>query len=538
MSLQLYIRQGLSAVFLILSVSLPAATQQNSEWYISPIRINIQIGDQQPLQVLDGRTREVKASSWSGDRPELAEIKQESGHATLSAKAAGVVHVIALVETRALTQEIKIWSVPPGMRLAVHWVVPSTGRELGAVQASPTADGPDLFTLDQNAKGTYVRAFTKHGLQLWTWLVPQSDGSIELLCADNMGGAVVTATHADFYTFYLVGKDGKLSWHHKFEGVRKGYAFNTSNLVHLLNQSIDGTSATLSAWDGSTGTEKFELKLPPSYQHEVNVRAFGDAFTCTPDRSVSHPLRTDTSGLIVNTDGDLYAVFTVKHWTISMDKCSAGTVVDVRKAYFSRDDQLILWRVHPDGSPRISIVDVARQSRLSLTTPINIASPTGDIFPDGLGGVLFSMRSITGPPGTATGKRQEQCDEFIYRFTAGGELAYKFPLPRYAGKLHDEMILGENDLGFATRGGTLVAFDVPDGKEVWRWESGMSEVKVNMSTAGGGCLVDTPEGVVWVEDGIERQVVAPHGSEMYTPDVFVQDDPHGLAMIGAFGTPD
>jgi hypothetical protein len=534
-SFQRYIRQGLSAIFLILSASLPVAPQKKSECYISPIRVNIQVGDHQPLQVLDGRTQELKASSWSVDNTELAEIKEESGHAMIYAKAVGVVHVVALVETTALTQEIKIWSVPPGARLAVHWVVPSTGRELGAVQAVATADGPDLFSVDQNATGTYLRAFTKYGLQMWSWLVPHSDDKIELLCADNMGGAAVTATRPDSYTFYLVGKDGKLRWRHKFEGVRKGYAFNTSNLVHLLNQSVDGTSAILSAWDGSTGAEKFELQLPSSYQEEANVQRSGNAFTCTPGRSVSHPLRIDTSGLIVNTDGDLYVVFTVKRWTIGMDKCTTASIVDARKAYFSRDDQLILWRVPSDGSHHSNVVDTAKQSRLSLTTPIDIASPTGEIFTDGLGGVLFSMRSITG---TATGKRQEQSEEFIYRFTENGELAYKFPLPRYEGPLHDELILGENDLGFATRGGTLVAFHVPDGKEVWRWESGMSEVKVNMSTAGGGCLLDTPEGVILVEDGIEKQVVAPHGSEIYTPGVFVQDDPHGLAMIGAFGTPE
>jgi len=62
---------------------------------------------------------------------------------------------------------------------------------------------------------------------------------------------------------------------------------------------------------------------------------------------------------------------------------------------------------------------------------------------------------------------------------------------------------------------------------------GMREFPINMSTAGGGCIVDTPEGLVLVEEGVKKQVVAPRGSEMYTPGLFIQDDPHGLAMLGA-----
>jgi hypothetical protein len=39
----------------------------------------------------------------------------------------------------------------------------------------------------------------------------------------------------------------------------------------LLNQSADGSSAVLSAWDGTSGVEKFELKFPLSRENEVNV---------------------------------------------------------------------------------------------------------------------------------------------------------------------------------------------------------------------------------------------------------------------------
>ena len=61
------------------------------------------------------------------------------------------------------------------------------------------------------------------------------------------------------------------------------------------------------------------------------------------------------------------------------------------------------------------------------------------------------------------------------------------------------MVLGEQDLGFATRGGVLIAFDVKDGNEAWRRDSGASEIEVFAATAGAGCAVRTARGVVEVE---------------------------------------
>jgi hypothetical protein len=515
---------------LVLTVVLPAAAQESLGLHISPMLINVEVGEEQPLQVLDAKGKELTSSGWSVDSSELAEIRHESGQIVLFPKSAGVVHVSTSIEGTTLTAEIKIWSLEPRMRIAgPHWVVPSTGNELAALQAAPTADGPDLFTLDQNDKGTYVRAFTNRGLQMWMSSLPEAGGKAELVCGDNMGGAVLTVTRPHAYSLYVVGKDGELKWHHTFEGVRKGYALNAGNLIHLLNQSVDGTSVELSAWDGSSGVEKFKLKIPSSYEYDVNLRKSGDNFICNPGPSTSRALRIETSGLFVNTDGDAYATFTVKHWTSGVDKCSAGSVAEPQKIYLSRDDQLVLWRVQSDGSHRDTVVETSKQSRLPLATSITDESPTGDIIPDGFGGVLFSIRRVS----KAAQKTEGLVDEFVYRVTEDGELAYKFPLPKYAGKLHDEMVLGEQELGFATRGGMLIAFNVRDGNEVWRWNSGIPEVKINMATAGGGCAVDTPEGLALIEEGVKKQVIAPPGSEMYTPGLFIQDDPHGLAMLGA-----
>jgi hypothetical protein len=493
------------------------------------MHISVEVGQEQPLQVLDLAGNELAATDWSVDNPEVAEIRHESGQVAVYAKAAGVVHVSALVEGTTLGGEIRVWLPEPGMRITGPlWVVPSIGRELAALQAAPTPDGPDFFTLDQNDRVRYVRALTNRGLQLWIWRLPESGGRAELLCADNTGGAILSVARADAYRLYVVGKNGNLEWQHQFHGIRKGYALNASNLLHLLTRSADGTSIALSAWDGSSGKEEFSLKIPSSEEYEVNVQRSGGTFICAPGRSVPHPIHADVSDLFVNTDGDAYAAFTVKHWTLEADKCAAGSMVGAQKIYLSRNDQLVLWRIQSDGSHRDIVIDSSTQSRAPFPAPLAEASPTGGIIPDGLGGVLLSVRSVSN---SAASKTVDSSQEFVYRITEDGSIAYRFPLPPYTGDLHDEMVLGEQDLGFATRGAMLIAFNVRNGSEVWRWNSGISELKINMATAGGGCIVDTSNGLVLVEEGVRKQVVAPHGSDMYVPGLFIEDDPHGLALV-------
>jgi outer membrane protein assembly factor BamB len=505
-------------VFLALAVPVRTAAQDDSGWHISPTEMNIQVGEPRPLQLLDAHGNEDHTEDWSVDDTDLAQITEEGGRAVLYPKAPGVVNVSASLDGTTRTRKITIWPEASKFR-GVQWSVPPIGRETGPLQAVPTGDGPDLFFLDQTDQATYVRAFTHDGLQLWLWRLPEAPGKVEFVCGDDLGGAILAAIRPDSYTLYVVGKDGKALWHRKFAGVRKGHALNYSNTLHVLNQAVDGTWATITALDGATGAEDFSLKIPASEESEINITRSGDKIICAPGRSVTHGLRILTSGLFVNTDGFAYAAFTENDWRVGTDKCAAGSVIDPAKVYFSRDDRLVLWQIHSEGSQKATMVDESRQERASFAAPVTVMSPTGDIIPDGFGGVLLSVRwSHTDIPR----KVISSPDEFVYRITEDGEVAYKFPLPKYAGPLHDEMVLGDNSLGFATRGGVLIAFSVEDGREVWRWDSGASEIKINMATAGGGCAVDTREGLVLVEDGVKKRVVAPSGSQMYTPGQYIR----------------
>jgi outer membrane protein assembly factor BamB len=510
----------LSLLASLVSLVMPpfhAEAQDDSVWHISPTQINIKVGESRPLQILDDHGQEIHSDQWSLDNPDLADLTVEDGRPVLHPKAVGVVNVAASLDGTVRTREVEIRPADSYFR-GVHWAVPPLGRETDDLQAASTADGPDLFFLDQTVEATYVRALSHDGLQFWLWKLPEVARDVKFICGDNLGGAIVAAGYSDSYTLYVVSKDGKLLWHRRFEGVRKGHALNPNNVLHLLNQSSDGIRATIVALDGATGTEKFSLQFPASHENELNVTRIGDKIVCAPNRSASHTLRTLTSGLFVNTDGDAYAAFTQDDWTVGTDKCGVGAVVDPQKVYFSRDDKLVLWRIHSDGSYHATIVDGSKY-RSSFAAPVTVMSPTGDIIPDGFGGVLLSVRwTHTDIPQ----KVKSSPDEFVYRITEDGTVAYKFPLPKYAGPLHDEMVLGEQDLGFATRGGMLIAFNVRDGSEVWRWDSGVRSITINMATAGGGCAVDTPEGLVLVEEGVKKRVLAPPGSQMYSPGEYIR----------------
>jgi hypothetical protein len=325
---------------------------------------------------------------------------------------------------------------------------------------------------------------------------------VELVCGDWTGGALISANHADSFTLYTVGKDGKLRWQHTLAGLRKGHSYTLQHLVHILSQSVDGTVTKLTGFDEVTGKQEFDLTLPASRGTLTHVRKIGTTILCTSESS-SAATRTLTSTLFVNIDGFAYVAFTQVAWALSSANCTPGSVVEPRNVSFARDDRVWLWQIHPDGSHRDTIVEGFQGTR-PLSDPVSAPSPTGGIIPDGLGGVLLSIRwSHDAIVDDAHGLP----DQLVYRIDENGEVVYKLPLPKAAGRLHDDMVLGEDDRGFATRGGFLIAFNVRDGKEIWRWNSNTTDIEVFAALANGGCMVQTPSALVEVQSANESKEV-------------------------------
>ena len=213
--------------------------------------------------------------------------------------------------------------------------------------------------------------------------------------------------------------------------------------------------------------------------------------------------RSGTSRLFVNIDGFAYVAFTQQEWELGAGKCTPGTVLDPADVNQARNQRVLLWQIHPDGTYRSSIVEESK-SNGPLSQPLRVGQPTGSLIPDGLGGVLLSV----GWPriGQKVDAKQSP-EEFIYRLDEDGKVVYEFPLPHYEGPLKDEMVLGENERGFLTRGSILIAFSVQDGKEIWRWDSHTLGIEVFAALANGGCAVQTPTALVQVDNSTDSKEI-------------------------------
>ena len=479
---------GLMALF-----PLRVSAQDNSSWRISPEKINIQVGQDRSLQLLDDLAQELHDAVWSIDDSTVAEIREEDGRAVVHAKAIGTVRVSATLRQQTRSTEIKIWPeaqpLPAG---TTNWAVNPIGREIGDLPAVPNGDGPHLYSLEQTANGsTYLRAGDEDGIQMWTWLMPEKTLDVELVCGDWLGGALVSANRADSFTVYAVGKDGNVRWQETIPGLRKGHTLQ-SGLVYLLSQSADGTASQVTVLDELSGEHKFDLVPPPSSETFVTSGKDGAESACPA--AFLPRARTFVSKLFGNSDGYSYLAFTQSARKLSIPECGSLATVSSRQRLLARDDNLVLWQFHPDGTHRSTTIEVSNTLLGSLAVPM----PTGAIIPDGTDGLLLSVRMsrdlhITG--------RNLAADEFIYRVDRDGNLVYKLPLPKYTGSLHDDMVLGqENRVAFATRGGVLIAFEVQTGKELWRWDSDTPSISVFAALANGDCLVQTSTALVEVHD--------------------------------------
>jgi len=462
------------------------------------------MGEDRALQLLDDFAQELHDATWSVDNADLATIQEEDGRAVLHAKSVGTVVVTASWGGEMRVREIKIWSalrpLPPG---TTNWGMDPIGSEVGDLPAVPTGDGPSTYALEQTSSGkTYLRAVRTDGIQIWTWLMPEQTRNVELICGDWLGGALIAANRDDSYTMYAVAKDGELRWQRTMKGVRKGLADSTDHLVHVLNQSPDGITATVLGLDEKSGAQWFELAVPVSHEEQINLRREGSRISCAQG-SISQLTPARTSRLMVNMDGYGYLSFTQTEWSLTTEKCALGQVIDPKDVTLARDDKLVLWKIDPDGSYRAIIVE-ATKTKQPLSAPANVISPTNALVTDNMNGTLIPVRVSHGK---TTGNTNESTDEFVYRVNQDGELLYKFPLPKYSGPLKDDMVIGHDNVAFATRGSFLIAFSLVSGKELWRWESSEPEISVFAALANGACLVQTPTVLMEVASSTQAKEV-------------------------------
>ncbi len=189
---------------------------------------------------------------------------------------------------------------------------------------------------------------------------------------------------------------------------------------------------------------------------------------------------------MVNMDGNAYLAFSQREWTLTTAGCKPGQEIDAKDVTVSRNDQLVLWKIEPGGSLHPTVVE-ASKTKLPLSAPLAVLAPTDAITTDNADGTLISVQLSHG---NVSDSMAEAVDEYIYRVNQDGELVFRFQLPRYSGPRKDDMVIGEDNVAFATRGSFLgIAFSLISGKELWRWRSDESDIAVFAALANGACLV-------------------------------------------------
>jgi outer membrane protein assembly factor BamB len=469
--------------------------QDDRGWRISPEKINVQVGIDRRLQLLDDSAQELHDAVWSVSDSDLAEIREIDGRVVVHTKAVGTVRISATLGHETRFRDIKIWTETRPMPVGTaNWGIHPIGREIRDLPAVPTADGPTELALEEPASGnTYLRGNEVDGIQAWTWLMPEKTSDVELVCGDWFGGALISANHPTSYTLYAVGKDGKLRWQLAVEGRRKGLAISTAHMVYLLSESADGTASSVKGLEELSGEQRFDLSLPASREVDVNVQRQKERLVCVLGE-VSKPSQIRTSRMYVNMDGLAYLAFTQNDWTLKTAKCTSGETLAPSRVNLVRAENVFLWQIRPDGTYRSTTVESVRNEQLAAA-PVTVASPTGALVTDNNNGLMIPIRLSKDIHSQGPGQSAE---ELVYRINPDGDVLYKLPLPKYTGPLDDEMVIGEGDIAFATRGGYLIAFDLNAGKEIWRWDSHTPEISVFAALANGDCVVQTPTALVEV----------------------------------------
>ena len=177
------------------------------------------------------------------------------------------------------------------------------------------------------------------------------------------------------------------------------------------------------------------------------------------------------------------------------ERAPRGAGVNLRDVSVSGKQRLALWQIHPDGTRRETVIEEIEPGAPPSTMAASSSPP---VKSSRTGSAAFC--SPSGGLRTRGRPAPRQSEEYVYRVDGDGKLVYKLPMPAYDGPLKDSMVLGENSRGFTTRGSLLIAFDVGEGKESWRWDAGVRGVEVFAALADGGCLVQTPDALVHVRD--------------------------------------
>jgi len=202
---------GASLLHLTLTAPLPAPTSLQ----ITPANANVLVGATQQFTAVDQLGRPRSDATWNVDNTNIATISTDTSP-ILTGVAAGTATLTATIGSVSAQVQVNILggtSLPVGTMV---WSAPQVPgfTALQIVQAVPTANGPALFTIDQDINlNVLVRGFTSDGQQIWQSSLPYPQfpyvNQFTPAMGDALGGLLIVTGQG---MLDLDGQSGAVAW--------------------------------------------------------------------------------------------------------------------------------------------------------------------------------------------------------------------------------------------------------------------------------------------------------------------------------------
>ncbi len=260
------------------TISVTLGMQGPISIQVTPPNANMLVGGTQAFTAVDDRGVGRPDATWTVSDSTIASFVSGSpntlmadavGQVTLTATVGGVSAqtTVTVLSGTSLPVGTVLWSAPPVANFTTQNII----------QAVPTADGPDLYSVDTDPSGDLVvRAFKSDGEQMWTASPGLGYLAASGALGDNNGGIVVwTYNSAAESITDFDPQTGNQKWQYSLPASFTSSANDSADTAVGLDGTLyfveddvtsDGRRAAqyLDAVNGTTGTLMRQIPLPAS----------------------------------------------------------------------------------------------------------------------------------------------------------------------------------------------------------------------------------------------------------------------------------
>lgn len=477
-----------AAVNVSVGMSAPTSLQ------ITPGPVTMIIGSNQTFAAIDQTGTRRPDATWSVSDTTIATLATD-GSGTLTGVAAGQVTLTGAIGSVSAQTQVTVLAASSLTVGTPLWTAPAvsgfTAQKI--VQAAPTANGPDLYSVETDSSGDLlIRAFKSDGSQLWQNVFADAF-VVATALGDNSGGLIVEGTASANSTILDINaQTGNLNWQYPSQsnGFDSNLAVSPAGTVYFAETDTDVATQTdytyLNVINGSTGALIRKIQLPVSNYTVVNQDGCQFNSSSNFGAAFGPPM--------VAPDGSAYLEIDSSQETLAYNPCSNDPVV-----VNSYAEALSLLQVLPDGGTQYqtlasySLADVPTSGNDAGTVPAHLP---GEVIPDGRGGILATWIDFPPQNPPYPSERLVMADVGSQGLTQAAFTG----LDSQNAPFSKNLVLGDNNTAFFTDGAHVTAFDATTIQQNWIYASNGGTLSFVAATSGGGVLVnDASQGVIQLD---------------------------------------